>query len=234
MSFSRKNKTQNIIENLLLGLPAEAIWTKQDPFGKTILLSGFNIINSIVNFKTNKFPLKNLRILKHLEGRFYSELNFTDQRNLMRTTLVISTINYDADPLLMCLFVESINKDKYKTDAAQLARNITFKNASNIINNIIRNIPQQRNTHIQNKRKFHLRFQTEILLCILMLYIKDNNLHTQRQTPKYERYRIPLNDHIEDALNKLMLIINTHPTLIEQEIIEFKHFLLLSQSNNLS
>ncbi|ELA6640201.1 hypothetical protein J4H27_14115 [Vibrio alginolyticus] len=218
-------KRSHIVESLILGLPVEMIWAEQDALGKTQLLSGFEVVSSILDFNSNSFPLRKLRILKHLEGLRFSNIDFAEQKHFMQMEVALGTIHYDSDPMLKCLFVESINKDKYGVDASQIARSIIFKKAYYTIDNYIEHISKYFNEDayaISSRKKYErykLKLQAEILLCLLVIYIgtERNRLNRSFSTESYSYSRshisnyddvyIYFSDDISTALNKIMFMI---------------------------
>ncbi|MGL1261419.1 hypothetical protein ACSTKG_06990 [Vibrio parahaemolyticus] len=218
-------KRSHIVESLILGLPVEMIWAEQDALGKTQLLSGFEVVSSILDFYSNRFYLRNLRILKHLEGLRFSNIDFAEQKHFMQMEVALGTIHYDSDPMLKCLFVESINKDKYGIDASQIARSIIFKKAYYTIDNYFENISSHfsKETYTtggrKNYEKYKLKIHTEILLCLLVIYIvternrlnrsfsKESYSYSRSHISNYDDVYINFNDDISTALNKVMFMI---------------------------
>ncbi|MEL7614913.1 hypothetical protein AAGW18_20640 [Vreelandella titanicae] len=218
-------KRSHIVESLILGLPVEMIWAEQGVLGKTQLLSGFEVVSSILGFNSNSFSLRKLRILKHLEGLRFSNIDFAEQKHFMQMEVALCTIHYDSDPMLKCLFVEDINKDKYGVDASQIARSIVFKKAYYTINNYIEHISRYFNEDLyaigshKKYEKYRLKFQTEVLLCLLVIYIgtERNRLNRSFSTESYSYSRshisnyddlyINFSDDIGAALNKVMLML---------------------------
>ncbi|BBT68277.1 hypothetical protein WP8S18E04_36610 [Aeromonas caviae] len=222
-------KKSQIVESLILGLPENVIWAEQNPLGKTQLMSGFDIISSIVEFEQGQFNLRNLKILRHLEGLKFSDLDYAETRLFMQMEVILASISYDSDPMLRCLFVESINRGSYGSDAAQIARNIIFKDAAFQVerySNTLANNLQFYDTIQENGsiNKIKLTLQSAILYYLLFLYIKEYRInsytyhHFSFESYSYSRSHVSsyadLNnveintyDSIELAINKIMFMI---------------------------
>ena len=74
------------IELMLLRVPLpnifiDATGSEFKPFGSTLLLA------SVINFVSDVFPLRRLRVLKEYENKMYSDLSRPDQRKIMETKL---------------------------------------------------------------------------------------------------------------------------------------------------
>lgn len=219
----RAVKKSHIVESLILGLPVEMIWAEQGALGKTQLLSGFEVISSILDFINNSFPLKNLRMLKHLEGFRFSEIDFVEQKHFMQMDVTFGIIHYDSDPMLKCLFVESINKDKFGVDASQIARNIIFKKAYHKLEKYVERTFYKFDYDMRISRskfeRYTLKLQTEILCCLLVIYIwhekdllnssfaMESYSYSRSHISNYDDVNINFNDDINSALNKIMFML---------------------------
>lgn len=228
-------KKSQIVESLILGLPENVIWAEQDPLGKTQLMSGFDIVSSIIEFESNQFPLKNLKILKHLEGLIFSHVDYAEIKLFLQMEIILASISYDSDPMLRCLFVESINRGNYGPDAAQIARNIIFKSAAAQLEFFSDTLASKFNfydtTSVKNTiNKSQLTLQSAILYYLLFLYIKQGNfkLHSSIGLESYSYSRshvssysdfdnveINASDNIEIACNKIMFMIEVGHEKIE-------------------
>lgn len=222
----RARKSQ-IIESLILGVPIETVWTQQNDLGKIQLLSGFEILSSILDFRDNGFKLTDLRILKHLEGLSFFNLDYVELKHLLKMDLNLGTILGDSDPLLRCFFVEQINRSAFGLNSAQLARNIIFYNASAEINLCAKKLTTyfkyaDQNTNKKDRLRYLLRLQLEVLYCLLLLHITREGSVARRDVV-FESYyysrshismfadhgsvEIGLGDDLDYAVNKLMFIL---------------------------
>lgn len=235
-NWSNARKSQ-IVESLILGLPIETIWAEQDALGKTQLLSGFDVFSSILDFKYNHLRLKGLRVLKHLEGLHFSEIDYAEQKHFMQMEVGFSAIYHDSDPMLKCLFVESINRAKHGINAAQLARNIIFKRAASDLDEYTKEVFDKFDCDVFFKKRtvdrYYLKLQTEILYCLLLIYLeqhKDNfkyelsmesysysRSHVSNYSD-YDNVEIGFDDDLENAINKIMFMLEVDSNRLHQEI----------------
>ncbi|MEZ8095765.1 hypothetical protein ACED51_16830 [Photobacterium swingsii] len=230
-------RKSQMVESLILGLPIETIWAEQDALGKTQLLSGFEVLSNILDFKNNHLRLKGLRVLKHLEGLHFSEIDYAEQKHFMQMEVGFSAIHHDSDPMLKCLFVESINRAKHGTNAAQLARNIIFKRAASDLSEYTEEVFDRFDyDSFVNKRtveRYYLKLQTEILYCLLLIYLeqrKDNfkyelsmesysysRSHISNYSD-YDNVEISFDDDLENAINKIMFMLEVDSDRLHREL----------------
>lgn len=239
-NWNNRKKSQ-MVESLILGLPTETIWVEEDALGKTQLLSGFELFSCILDFKNNNLCLKGLRILKHLDGLYFSEIHYAEIKHFMQMEISINTIHHDSNQMLKCLFIESINKEKYGSNAGQLARNITFRQATNYIHNytqeIFDNFEHDRSINKRTFESYSFKIQTEILYSLLLIYIEFNKhnikyevalesySYSRSHTSFYSDYnsvKITPNDNLEIAINKLMFILEIDHSELQQELYILK------------
>ncbi|HDL6874259.1 TPA: hypothetical protein PXL76_002166 [Yersinia enterocolitica] len=215
-----------IIESLILGLPLETIWAEQDALGKTQLLSGFDIISYIRAFAFGKFALHGLKVLKHLDGLRFEEIDYVEKRHFEQMELVFNSISYDSNPLLKYMLVKKINKEKYAANAAQLARNIIFPECSmKALEFATYCVSKHNNSDHSLRKKTNstvLRMQTDILYGLLLVYMSNNlgkiNLNIGLESYSYSRSHsleysndlgINLSDDLDSAVTKLTMMLET-------------------------
>ena len=236
-------KKSQIIESLILGLPIDVIWSEQNRLGKTQLLSGFDLVISIVDFVSEKFVLTQLNVLTHLNGLGFSFLGYAERRHFLEMDLSFNIIAFDSNPLLKCLFVENINKDKYRSTASQIARNIVFKIGSEeifrlsdyVYEKIVEHNPE--NSRISKYQK--LKLQTDITYCLLIIYLSNNNIiknytismesysYSRSHVSDYsnfENIEIKSIDNLNSAINKLTFMLEVDSNRLDTEIIIFKKY----------
>lgn len=231
-----------IIESLILGLPLETIWAEQDALGKTQLLSGFDIISSIFSFANGEFSLHGLKILKHLDRRRFNEIDYVERRHFEQMELNFNSIFYDSNPLLKCMLVEKINKDKHASNAAQLARNIIFPEtaweAIKFATDCVDMHDYKDHATEKNKKRTVLRMQADILYGLLLVYVLNNikkiNYDIGLESYSYSRshaleysneFEINLNDDLDYAVIKLTMMLETHNAKAEHSLSKLRRII---------
>ncbi|MBP2543185.1 hypothetical protein [Acinetobacter guillouiae] len=247
-------KKSQIIESLILGLPTDVIWSEQNRLGKTQLLSGFDLVISIVDFVSGKFLLTQLNVLNHLEGLEFSFLGYAERRHFLEMDLSFNVIAFDSNPLLKCLFVENINKDKYRSTASQIARNIVFKVGSEQILKLSDYVCEKIAIHnledLRISKYQKLKLQNEITHCLLIIYLRNNdkieNYTTSVESYSYSRshvsdysnfenIEIKSIDKLNSAMNKLIFMLEVDSDRLNFEINFFiKHVNSMLKVKNLN
>ncbi|OEF57983.1 hypothetical protein [Enterovibrio norvegicus] len=230
-----------IIESLILGLPSEIIWAQQNRFGKVHLLSGFDIVYSILEFRFRGLRLKRLKVLKHLEGLSFEEIDYVEIKNLLQMEVSLGMIYNDSDPMLKCLFVDRVNRPSYGKQSAQLARSVIFIDAESLLRDFTIKLfgdlydgsIRELSFNSKQFRKHFLKIQNEILYCLFLVIIKNKESwsmknvamesysHYRSNLSKYSDYKsaeISLSDSLEMALNKIMLMLQIEPVSLGFEL----------------
>ncbi|EOL8876845.1 hypothetical protein FD428_05440 [Citrobacter sp. TBCP-5362] len=214
-----------MIESLILGLSTETFWAEQDGLGRTMLLSGFEMVSAIAAFAWGRFALKDLRVLKHLEGLSFDNIDYADRRQFEQMELIFITISYDSNPLLKCMLVEKINRPRHGSNAAQFARNIIFPACAEKILDLatyclerhdFSGLPAEKNMN-----RLLLRMQTDLFYGLLICFVKshwwDISGHHDLGHDAFSRSRalerlyshdIAPSDDLDYALNKLAMMLD--------------------------
>ncbi|ONN49961.1 hypothetical protein AC056_07305 [Acinetobacter genomosp. 33YU] len=235
-------KKSQIIESLILGLPIDVIWSEQNRLGKTQLLSGFDLVISIVDFVREKFVLTQLNVLTHLNGLGFSFLGYAERRHFLEMDLSFNVIAFDSNPLLKCLFVENINKDKYRSTASQIARNIVFKIGSEEIFRLSDYVYEKiviNNSEYKRISKYQkLKLQTDVTYCLLIIYLTNNIIENQTISMEsysysrshisdyssFENIEIQSIDNLNSAINKLTFMLEVDSERLNVEISFLKKY----------
>lgn len=68
------NRKIELVESVLMGLPLPIFYFTQDKYGKLIVVDGRQRLTALFDYMSDKYPLKNLKILSSLNGRKFSNL----------------------------------------------------------------------------------------------------------------------------------------------------------------
>lgn len=231
-----------IIESLILGLPVETIWAEKNALGRTQLLSGFEIIATVRAFAEGQLALRGLRVLKHLEGLSFDQIDYVEKRHFEQMEVNFSAISYDSNPLLKCMLVEKINKERQGSNAAQLARNIIFPISAEMTLDLAALCLNQHDFsggHVEkNKNRILLRMQTDIFYGLLIKYVKSNG-KVIAHWPGLESYsfsrshtleyssspEISPSDDLDYAVNKLAMMLEIGNFEVERMLDDMKNMI---------
>lgn len=68
------NRKVELVESVLMGLPLPIFYFTQDKYGKLIVVDGRQRLTALFEYMSDKYPLKNLKILPELNGKKFSKL----------------------------------------------------------------------------------------------------------------------------------------------------------------
>lgn len=70
----KKAQKAELIESVLMGLPLPVFYFNQDKYGRLIVVDGRQRLTALFDYMSDRFPLKNLKILPELNDLKFSEL----------------------------------------------------------------------------------------------------------------------------------------------------------------
>lgn len=71
-----------LIESILMGLPLPIFYFNQDKMGRLIVIDGRQRLTALFEFMSGEWPLKKLKVLSELNGKFFSDLDVIVQSQL--------------------------------------------------------------------------------------------------------------------------------------------------------
>jgi hypothetical protein len=125
-------KKSKFVESLMVGLPVSGFWFEQNNYGALNVIDGTQRIWAFVDFIEGEFELIGMSIMRQFEGFSFNQLEYKDRLNLLRSTIPVQIINYDASPALKCEFHKRYNIGNSKSNAQQ-ARNFAYKKAFGLL-----------------------------------------------------------------------------------------------------
>ncbi len=76
--WSPRQKSE-LIESILMGIPLPLIYLKEDSKGVSVIVDGRQRLSTLFKFMNDEFALQNLRILKDLNGAYFSKVIRSDK-----------------------------------------------------------------------------------------------------------------------------------------------------------
>lgn len=124
------------IESILMGMPAQEIICEENDFGELVVLDGTQRLLSLKEFCSNNFDLKDLKIIKNLNGFKFRELHYNHLSALKdRYGFNFTIISYDTHPLLKFEYYKRINTNSHRF-SIQSARNYAYQEAYDLIQSL--------------------------------------------------------------------------------------------------
>lgn len=97
--FWNDSLASRLVESILLNVPIPMIYTAINPGTfKEEVVDGQQRITSVFRFMSDEFALRGLTVLKHLNGKKFSELNKAEIRSFLSYTFSVTQIKATSDP----------------------------------------------------------------------------------------------------------------------------------------
>ncbi len=119
-----------LIESVLLEVPIPLIYLAEQDDGKFTVIDGQQRLRSFFRFLNNDFKLRGLSVLEELNGKFFKDLNKTDQRKIEDSTLRIIEIRKESHPDVKFEIFERLNVGAVKLNDQEL-RNCIYRGKYN-------------------------------------------------------------------------------------------------------
>ncbi len=114
-----------LIESIYLGVPVPAMYFAEEG-GKLIVIDGHQRLRTYFNFLEGKLELRNLEFLTDLNGKRWSDLTDTQQRDFTNRGVQYFLIKGDNDPSLMFSVFRRLNSGAVKLTEQEL-RNCIYQ-----------------------------------------------------------------------------------------------------------
>ena len=114
-----------LIESMLLNVPIPPCYFAQDLGYELDVIDGQQRIYSIYRYTDNQFPLKNLAVLKELNGKRFHELTRDIQNRIKTYTLRCVVVTNDSDPDIRFEVFERLNTNTMPLNNQELRNSIS-------------------------------------------------------------------------------------------------------------
>lgn len=188
-------KASLLIESVLMNIPVPMIYLAANSDGKVNVIDGQQRLTSLFSFIEGKFPdgsvfkLTGLKVLTHLKGLTFAQLDETDQDKISEYTLRTITFTADSDPELQYEIFSRLNTGSMALNNQEL-RNCVYRGS---FNDLIKNLAQDKEflTLIGLKAP-HKRMQdVELVLRFASFYLKG-----------YQNYKAPTRQFLNETIRK--------------------------------
>src|SRR3989344_5854675 len=128
-----------LIESILLDVPIPVIYTAETEDGKEEVIDGQQRVLTFYHFRHNKFPLRNLTILKELNGKKFEDLpEELQDKFLSRGISVIKILAQSQKDIKFEIFVR-LNRGSVKLSEQELRNCIYRGNFNDLIKELTKN-----------------------------------------------------------------------------------------------
>lgn len=221
----KDDRASQLIESVIMNVPIPPLYFAEEETGKWLVIDGLQRLNSIKNYFQNEFPLKNLEIIKELEGLKYKDLPPKAKDLLNDGLMRVNVIKKDSHPDIKYDIFMRLNKGSVTLNYQEL-RNCLYR--GNLNESIKKYVRENKNFQkILNLKKEHERYlDVEYVLRIIALgenltLDDDGNYIVKNYTGRMVNYlnsymdskrKISIDDaqnlvkNFEDVIDKVVIV----------------------------
>jgi hypothetical protein len=126
----KNERASQLIESIIMNVPIPPLYFAEEGNGKWLVIDGLQRLNSILTYFQNEYGLKNLEIIKELEGLKYKDLPPKAQSLLDDGMLRVNVIKKDSHPDIKYDIFMRLNTGAVTLNYQEL-RNCLFRGALN-------------------------------------------------------------------------------------------------------
>lgn len=165
-----------LIESVIMGIPLPLIYLAENADGKLIVVDGRQRLNTFFDFLDNKFRLRNLKILKQINGMNLKEMSENIQYSryvtmIEDTQLVIQIIKYPTKDRVRFDIFDRVNRGGTPLNKQEMRNALYQGNATKLLNQLaeMESFKKATGNAISSK---HMKDKYIILraLCFYLLY----------------------------------------------------------------
>ena len=210
--FQRYNVWDNrqkseLIESVIMGIPLPLIYLAENADGKLIVVDGRQRLNTFFEFLDNKFRLRNLKILKQINGMNLQELSENLQYSryvtmIEDTQLVIQIIKYPTKDRVRFDIFDRVNRGGTPLNKQEMRNALYQGNATKLLNRLaeLKNFKNATGNAISTK---HMK-DKYIILRALCFYLLQ-----QGQMLDSDKNKVEYRSDMEEFLGEGMQLFNS-------------------------
>ena len=205
-----------LIESVIMGIPLPLIYLAENANGELIVVDGRQRLNTFFDFLDNKFRLKDLKILKQINGMNFKDLEHNIQYSRYVTTiedtqLIVQIIKYPTKDRVRFDIFDRVNRGGTPLNKQEMRNALYQGNATKLLNKLsqLPSFLEATGNAISPK---HMK-DKYIILRALCFYLYWNGELLNKEGQKIE-YR----SDIEEFLGTGMTLFNSLPIEKIQEI----------------
>jgi len=201
-------RSSKLIESVCLGLPLPIFYTfeRED---QSELIDGKQRFLSILKFVNNEYKLRNLKALKHLNGKYFKDLTRSEQKQIKSHKLHVYSTHADSDEAKYEIF-ERLNTGGTTLKAQEIILGLNEGTVSEFAKTVSQRIIDNRQERLaSNKHKqldakvLQLMFFTENELDSANATSNKRILHDVLTAPNFEDKLTQ--DYVDEASNLVSL-----------------------------
>ncbi|WP_223702154.1 DUF262 domain-containing protein [Sutcliffiella deserti] len=134
----KKDQQSELIESVLMGIPLPIFYLNETKDGELVVIDGRQRLTTFFSFLQNEFKLKNLKVLKSLNGLFFQELEDKMKANLEDFQIIAQVIKPPTPDRIKFDIFDRVNRGGTPLNNQEM-RNALYQGKSTIL---LRNLVQ--------------------------------------------------------------------------------------------
>ncbi|BBA51852.1 hypothetical protein FV113G1_22020 [Fusobacterium varium] len=198
----KPHQERELIESVIMGLPLQLIYTNSDEEGTHIIIDGKQRLNTFFRFLNNDFKLKDLKILKDLNGCYFRELEPMYQSKIEDFQLFFQVIKPPTPDKILFDIFDRVNRGGTTLNNQEMRNALYQGKSTKLLKELSENnyLKEMLGDNIQSRMK-----DRYLILRFLGFYIyfEDKDFLVEGQKYEYNGDIDEFLGHIMKYLNKL-------------------------------
>lgn len=192
-----------LIESILMGLPLPIFYFNQDKYGRLIVVDGRQRLTSLFQYMDDGFRLKKLKVLKHLNGVFFSELSGINRGKLEDYQIQAHVIIPPTPERIKFDIFDRVNRGGMHLNKQEIRNALYQGNATILLNSIVKGqaFEQATGGAFRNETRMKDKYLISRVIAIT-LYLDGKILDDEGEVYRYK-------GDIDDLQGKAMEFINS-------------------------
>lgn len=179
-------KKSELIESILMGLPLPIFYFNQDRYGRLIVVDGRQRLTAMFSYMDEKFKLRNLRVLKSINGKAFSELSVIQQGKIEDFQMQAHVIIPPTPERIKFDIFDRVNRGGMQLNKQEIRNAMYQGQATKLLDNIVRGECFKRATGdaFKNEKRMKDKYLISRLVAII-LYLDNELTDDERNIYKY-------------------------------------------------
>lgn len=198
--WNRKQQSE-LIESVLIGLPIPTMYFCEDRYANLIVVDGRQRLTAFFEFLNDEFPLSELKILKKLSGKKFSELDPVYQSKIEDYQLIIQVIKPTTPDSIKFNIFDRVNRGGTPLNNQEMRNALYQGHSTDLLKTLSKSKEFKMATN--NAIKENRMKDKYLILRAIAFYLWMNNMIVDRRGNL-----IKYNGDIDDFLGKTMEYLN--------------------------
>ena len=205
-----------LIESILMGLPLPIFYFNQDKLGKLIVVDGRQRLTSLFEFMSNKWSLKNLKILSELNGRTFEDLSPVAQTQIEDYQIQAHVIQPSTPDKVKFDIFERVNRAGTQLNKQEIRNALYQGKATILLNRIVNTNEFSKATGDAFKKNARMKDKYLVTRFIAFELYNNNKIKVDSKAYKYKN---DIDELLGLAMEYINCISDNEVELIEEMVM---------------